>query len=361
MQAGSGIFRGWYFDGRSAARETVLVWRCEDGIAFADDGQSTSVWPAGSWRAAVHPSLASVRIERLPYSGESLIVEDERFAASMVTGPSINAAIYERGTLALVVLAVMAALAAAAVWWSYPFVAQRLADSLPVAVEERWGAAVAASIAPPSQRVESSTLKAASEALIGRLRPTPSPYTWHIAIVNDPMVNAWAAPGGHIAIYSGLVCALQNPDQLAAVAGHEMTHVIERHSTRNLIRTLGVRLGIALLFGGGDHLLDAAAMLGALRYMRSDENSADRGAMRLLVRSHIDPTALAAAFEHIQKHAPELPGALQYVSTHPTLAERRAIAAEEAHRRRGALNSWMPALNTREWQAIRKACGCSND
>lgn len=91
--------------------------------------------------------------------------------------------------------------------------------------------------------------------------------------------------------------------------------------------------------------------------MRSDEESADRGALRLLVRSRIDPSALANAFEQLEKHAPELPGALNYLSTHPPLGRRRAAAADAAREAR-AMAPWTTALDGAGWGRLRTGCGC---
>src|SRR5690606_27014957 len=112
----------------------------EGGIAFAEYAGPTVIWAAGSYRAAVDPAFASVRIERLPYSGESLLIEDKEFARSMAPGTSVNTALHHRTVLSLAALIAITALAMAAAWFSYPYLTDRVAAALPVSAEQSWGA-----------------------------------------------------------------------------------------------------------------------------------------------------------------------------------------------------------------------------
>lgn len=349
---------GWYFDGYSGARQAVSILHTPGEIRFITESGLEQSWPAHSWRTSIDPSFRNVRIERIPYSGESLIVEDETFARSMASGSPVSSAIQRHEFFILVTLTVLAFSVGAAIWFGYPYVSNRVALALPASAEERLGNAVASAFAPDSDRLAGQEIDGPIQQLVNRLTMAhPSAYHWHVVITKDETVNALAAPGGHIAIHKGLVCTMESPDQLAAVLGHEMTHVLDRHSTRNLVRLLGVRIAVALFFGGGDQLIDGAAMLGALHYMRADEEAADQGALRLLLSSNIDPLALPLAFEQLQKQAPDAPESLKYLSTHPPLGKRRS-AAWEAVKRAGQTSARTLALDDEAWLRLRHACGC---
>lgn len=357
MVSDSKAVLGWYFDGRSGTRYPASLARTPAGIEFTVDNGEKQVWPPGSWRTSVDPAFSYVRIERLPYSGESLVVEDESFVRSIASGPSVNAVIQKREGIALFVLAIAAIAICAGLWFAYPAITKTIAFALPNRAEERAGKFIADSLAPVSDRLTGPDVEEPMRQLVSRLeKNTPHPYNWQVSIAKDDIVNAWAAPGGNLVIYRGLVCAMNSPDQLAAILGHEMTHVLERHSTRNLVGTLGIRFGIALIFGGGDQLIDGATMLGALHYMRADEESADNGALEILAKANIDPSALSTSFEELAKKAPDLPGALRYISTHPPLAQRRLKAAVEGRRS----GDWTPSLDDAAWKRLRVSCQCKS-
>lgn len=364
MSAADSVYsaaRAWYFDGQSGARLQATAVYTPTGIEFSANGGPVQFWANGTWRSVVEPSFRRARIERLPYSGEALVVEDTDFVRSLSPKLSINAAIHRRRFAALSALAAISAALGAGIWIGYPYLTDKVALVLPLALEEQLGSAVASGLA--RDELEGQSIDGPMETLVGRLdRSRPSPYTWRVKITNDWDVNAWAAPGGYIGIHRGLVCAMESPDQLAGVLAHEMTHGIERHSTRNLVRMLGVRLAIALVAGGGDTLLDTATMVGSLNYMRGDEEAADRGAVEWLVRARIDPAALSTAFERLAEETPDMPGALQYLSTHPPLSQRRteAIAAARRAKSQGVIE-WLPALTPISWRQLRTGCMCSED
>jgi predicted Zn-dependent protease len=143
---------------------------------------------------------------------------------------------------------------------------------------------------------------------------------------------------------------MQAPEELAAVLAHEAAHVSQRHSTRNLVRTIGARMALSL-FGGTDVLVDGAAMLGTLHYMRADEEAADAGGQALLVKAGIDASAMAHAFSRFEKRGVRIPA---YLSSHPDTADRKNRAAEfaKAHAR----GSSRPLISGDEWRRLQSAC-----
>ncbi|RYU76742.1 M48 family metalloprotease [Hymenobacter persicinus] len=102
-------------------------------------------------------------------------------------------------------------------------------------------------------------------------------FVWDVKIIkDDATLNAFASPGGHIYVYSGLIKFLDHEDQLAGVLAHEIAHADRRHTSRQLQQQYGISLLLSLL--GGDNpnqLAQIAAGLGQLKFSRDFESEAD--------------------------------------------------------------------------------------
>jgi predicted Zn-dependent protease len=213
-------------------------------------------------------------------------------------------------------------------------------------------------LAPPQQRCEDPALAAALRTIVGRLTAgsPPSPYTIRVYVVNRPVVNAVAAPGGYVVIFRGLLERTRTPEELAGVMAHELQHVRRRHTTRAVIQNVGT--GLLLMALTGDmtgpmvYGLETARALGELRYSRHAEEEADREGMKMLLAAHMDPAGMLAFFEAIRKEEGAQPEALKYLSSHPMPAERiarlRALAA--------AAGPAEPVLPGEDWPTLARRC-----
>ncbi|CUH95417.1 hypothetical protein P22_1488 [Propionispora sp. 2/2-37] len=100
------------------------------------------------------------------------------------------------------------------------------------------------------------------------------PYTFKV--LNSKEVNAFAVPGGFIYVYKGLIDLMPSDDELAGVIGHEIGHVVKRHSVRQIEKSLGMGILFGVLFGDRGVLLQNLAYNAIMAgYSRSDENEAD--------------------------------------------------------------------------------------
>ncbi|HWP94385.1 MAG TPA: M48 family metalloprotease [Gammaproteobacteria bacterium] len=137
---------------------------------------------------------------------------------------------------------------------------------------------------------------------------------FEFVVLNNSVPNAWALPGGKIAINRGLLIELENEAELAAVLGHEITHATARHGAkaveRNLLLQTGVAvvtLGTALATGREDRaaLVGAGAALGAMlvsqKYGRDAELEADYYGMRYMARAGYDPQGAVTLQEKFVK------------------------------------------------------------
>ena len=135
-----------------------------------------------------------------------------------------------------------------------------------------------------------------------------TPFTFRV--LDSPVVNAFALPGGYIYITRGILAHLDNEAQLAVVLGHEIGHVTAGHSSLRQERSTiaqGALLGALILgkvLGAGDDVLRSGAQLGQAvaggylaNYSREDELAADNLGIRYLARAGYDPYAQADFLE----------------------------------------------------------------
>ena len=151
---------------------------------------------------------------------------------------------------------------------------------------------------------------------------------WHAHVVEDPeTVNAFATPGGHIYVTTGLLRAAESEAELAAVLGHEAGHLSAYHPSRRLVAALGLQTVAQLSLGENPNTLAVVAANVAgqgllLAHSRADEHEADDYGVRYTAEAGYDPRALAQFFEKLKEQQGEVPGVLQYLMTHPAPEER---------------------------------------
>jgi beta-barrel assembly-enhancing protease len=150
-------------------------------------------------------------------------------------------------------------------------------------------------------------------------------------VVDSPVLNAFALPGGHVYVNRGLLERTRNHSELAGVLAHEIGHVAARHGAKNLQRQLRTRSVAGTMYHlilGREPLLDQEALDlgGALwnaRHSRRAEVEADRLAVGYLVRSGVDPRGMLSLFTALweEEHRAGASDEVSLFSTHPgTLA-----------------------------------------
>jgi predicted Zn-dependent protease len=150
-------------------------------------------------------------------------------------------------------------------------------------------------------------------------------------IVNANEVNAFAVPGGFIYVNRGLIDRTQNLSQLAGVLGHEIGHVVRRHSVKQMEKAqganIGVVLGCTLINICGSQAAQAAINIGGsalfAKFGRDDEREADVEAVKNVIRAGISPQGIPQMFEILLAERQRNPSALEgWFSTHPGEEDR---------------------------------------
>jgi len=223
---------------------------------------------------------------------------------------------------------------------------------LPTTVDAQLGELAFRQVGSTGKLLASGPAVEAVHALGERLiRSAPShPYRFRFEVVRDPSINAFAAPGGLVVVHTGLLAAAASPDEVAGVLAHEITHVLERHSLRQLVFQAGMAGAVRLLIGapeGAAEVLTGATMnLTALRFSRDQEQDADRGGLDLLRRARLPAEGLVRFFDRLAERGGALPPLL---SSHPAADDRAVLlAAELTHQ-----GEWPVEALPVDWQAVQ--------
>lgn len=171
-------------------------------------------------------------------------------------------------------------------------------------------------------------------------RETEYQFDFHL-LADDQTVNAFALPGGQIFITAKLFSLLENEDQLAGVLGHEIGHVVGRHSNQQMAKTSligGIASGLGMLISdGGQGGIQAAQMVGNIvnmKYGREDELESDALGVRFMIDAGYNPEALIGVMR-ILKEASGGGGQPEILSTHPDPGNRAEYIKQEIEKYRG--------------------------
>jgi predicted Zn-dependent protease len=160
---------------------------------------------------------------------------------------------------------------------------------------------------------------------------------WEVTVFADDQINAFALPGGKIGVYEGLLSVAENQDQLATVIGHEIAHVLSRHSNERISTQYATSTGLELasvlagqstpakqtLFG----LLGVGTQVGVLLpFGRKQESEADLVGLELMAKAGFDPRQSVDLWQNM--NAASGGGPPEFLSTHPS-GETRIKALQQ--------------------------------
>jgi predicted Zn-dependent protease len=149
-------------------------------------------------------------------------------------------------------------------------------------------------------------------------------FEWQLKIIeDDATLNAVAAPGGFMYVYTGLIKFLDVEDHLAGVLGHEMAHADRRHTTDQLTKVYGTSLLLGIILGEDQELLtEVASALVSLEFSREDEAEADEYSVRYLCETRYAADGAAGFFQKLEAVGSTGVQVPVFLSTHPSDASR---------------------------------------
>ena len=236
-------------------------------------------------------------------------------------------------------------------------------SELPAAAERRIGDRIAASIYRDPDYIDDPVLTdyvqsiwqplmAAARARGELNAELDERFAWQVFLIRDRSINAFALPGGYMGLHLGLIGAVSSRDELAAVMGHELTHVTQRHISRlisqqgrstpwmiaamilgALAASKSPQAASALITGS-----QAAALQSQLNFSRDMEREADRIGFNVMTDAGFEARGVASMFEKLQQ-ASRLNdnGAFPYLRSHPLTTQR--IAEVQARLQLAALEA----------------------
>ncbi|MCW8875761.1 MAG: M48 family metallopeptidase [Kangiellaceae bacterium] len=243
-----------------------------------------------------------------------------------------------------------------------------IAPNVPAEWEQELGQSVWAQISIEHQILENEqAVKRLDEFIAPLLDAAKSErYQYRVAIVNDPQINAFALPGGYIAINSGLILAAESGEEVLGVLAHEISHVTHQHGIRSLMGNVGIFITVQALFGDVSGLLGAVANAAPLllnqSYSRGFETEADDAGFELLSKAKIPQEGLVSFFERLKALEEEklkelgdeqaalwLKGSLGLLSSHPATQDRI-----EAMRQKLADSKQYDSFNDEVFQQLKR-------
>ncbi len=167
-----------------------------------------------------------------------------------------------------------------------------------------------------------------------------TPYEFHFYVVKSPDPNAFAIPGGHIFLASGLIIMASSEDEVAGVVSHEVGHIkarhisqrIERSKKLSLVTIAGILAGV-IMGGKATGAMTAGAIATgqalALKYSREDEREADQLGFQYLIKAGYDGWGMVSFLRKLYRMQSLSPGTPPYyLSTHPGVEDRISYLME---------------------------------
>ena len=362
-------FEARYSDGQSAEQHDVAVYCAIQGLII----ENTKSQPIAEWdwkdvkladtltpERPIRLQNRSLEGTRLAISDRSILSQLGQLAPYLKRDPVSRAGVQKFAIIGALFLCF-----AFFVVYGLPRIAGPLAESIPMDWEEEIGEGVVKTVTKIFNADESKCKNpkglAALQHLTDRLAATvDTPYRFKVRVAKSKVVNAFATPGGHIVILSGLIEKADTPEEVAGVLAHEMGHVIKRHPAKALIHAYGWSMLITALTGvsgsSGDLASGFALHLANASYSRSNEAEADETAIEMLALAKISNSGLVSFFKKFlneskaqgKRNDDDL--VLKYLASHPALHERINAIRANPESARGT------PISEDVWQAIQGIC-----
>ena len=329
-------WNGAFFGGDTPSSQPVKICVVSEGLQVWTSTGERLWWPYEQFRQTQgFYAGQQIRLETIGSPAQAITISDEGFLDAVQSIAGSRGRYFHRRSQRSwrLLFTIVAALTITGMgFWLYiqgvPGLANLASQRVPVSWEERMGKTVVDKTVSQNHACLESKRAGYIDQLLEKLTNAlpPQPYVFRVSVVDSPVVNAFAAPGGYIVIYNGLLQLTQSPEELAGVLAHEIQHVTHRHITRLLLQqaSMGIVFGAMTgdLNGAMSLGIQAVSLLGGLSYSRDAEEEADREALKLLITARINPHGMVTFFERLRQKNPQISPSLKYLSTHPLLDDR---------------------------------------
>lgn len=335
-------FTAYYYDGKTSKAHPAEVELQPNTlkITAAINGETENIfWDIKGIHKSDFGNGRKVVLKYGNFPHQFIEVEHPEFVATLkVVYPkkqfedSIYSKIFSWGLGGLLLIALGFILLGCSIYFfALPWAAEKAALIVPLSYEKQFGEAVKKSFIA-DLKVDSNRSELLNSFFKEMKLNTQIPV--NITVVKSSEMNAFALPGGEMVVYSKILDKLENYEALAALLGHEYSHIKFRHSTRSLFKSVSGYLFISVLFndvsGVAAVLIENANAIRNLNYSRTFEKQADLNALEILRNQKINPQGMITLFTQLQnetgsteKYIPE------FMSTHPLTQERLRYIKDE--------------------------------
>jgi len=204
-----------------------------------------------------------------------------------------------------------------------PWAAEKASALIPVTTEMQIGESLAEAFTRGSDKNDSATYYVRQFVQELDLDDT---YKIDVQVIESEDINAFALPGGKIFIYTGILAKMDSYEELVALLGHEVTHVVKRHSLKSICRSAASGLVISGLFGDVSGItagiLSQADQFKQLDYSRELETEADNNGLNVMLQNKVEPKGMLDLLKLLKEEEIEMPQFMKYLSTHPDTDSR---------------------------------------
>lgn len=174
-----------------------------------------------------------------------------------------------------------------------------------------------------------------------------------IYLIRSNEVNAFAMPGNHIVVYTGLIQYCDSASELSGILAHEISHIELNHIMKGLVSQVGIGVLAAIATNGNSAAMTRIVrVLSSSAYERKQEREADANGVIYLEHAQINPEGFANVMEKLAKLQSDVPEEMTWISSHPESKERaeniRKLAADHD-------TTFLPVVTDAQWQSFKAA------
>ncbi len=178
-----------------------------------------------------------------------------------------------------------------------------------------------------------------------------NPGAIHIHLLHNDDVNAFALPGQHMVIYTGLLKYCDSASELCGIIAHEIGHMQHNHIMKRIVENIGITAVISVAGGNSQTVQKILTTLSSTAFSRKQEVEADAAAVDYLLRADIDPAGFGNILQRFGQRKNDIPKQMEWLSTHPNSANR----AEEVFKRCNRVGAmYMPVISDSSWRMLKR-------